>query len=129
MDIPKHKFEIAKTMMIFAVLVLPVLLVSSASMAQAADKDPELVKAAREGDLKEVIRLLDQGAEVNAGGEYGTASLMWAAERGESELVKALLDKGAETNAKDNNGKTALMWASKWSDVETVKLLKAHGAK
>jgi ankyrin repeat protein len=108
-------------MMIFAALVIAVLLVSNGSMFQAADGCTDLERAARGGDLKEIIRLLDHGADVNARGLYGTTALMLAAERGESESVKALLVKGAETKAKDNNGKIVLMWASKWSDVETVK--------
>jgi hypothetical protein len=59
-DMTKHKFKIPKSMLIFAVLVLAVQLVCSASIAQAADKDPELVIAARKGDLNEVVCLLDQ---------------------------------------------------------------------
>jgi len=85
MDVPKHKFKIAKSMMIFAVLVLAFLLVYSAHIAQAADKDPELVRAARQGDLQEVIRLLDQGADVNARDKYYTTALM-AAARGRGNL-------------------------------------------
>jgi ankyrin repeat protein len=97
---PKHKLKIAKNMMIFAVLVLTVLLAYSAGIAQAADKDPELVGAAREGDLKEVVRLLNQGADVNARGDRDRTALMMAADQGNLEIVKLLIEKGADVNAK-----------------------------
>ncbi len=126
-DVPKHKFKIAKSMMIFAVLVLAVLLVSCASKLQADDKDPELVRAARKGDLNEVIRLLGRGVDVNAGGKYGTTPLMAAGHGKNVEIVKLLINKGADINAKDNMGLTVLMHAAWGGNLDVVKLLIEKG--
>lgn len=157
MDIPKHTFEITETMMICAALVIALLVVSSASMVQAADECDgctDLERAARGGDLKEVIRLLDHGADVNEKNKYGNTVLDSAKRWGHVDVVKALLDKGADVHAKTKDKTTTIMEyvkdfldklasvsakqkhygrtkmvGSKQDYVEIVKLLKAYGAE
>jgi ankyrin repeat protein len=126
-DMPKHTFKITKSLMVFGVLVLAILLVCRASIGQAVPKDPELVRAAREGDLKEVIRLLGQGADVNAGGKRDRTALMAAARGGSLEIVKLLIKKGADVNTKDNTGMTALMYAAWGGYLDVVKFLIDKG--
>jgi len=103
--------------------------VSSANIVETADEDPELIRAARKGDRNEVIRLLDQGTDINARGGARRTALMFAAMLGQVDVVKALLDKGADVNAKDKYGGTPLMGAATWDDnVEVLKLLLDRGA-
>eukprot|EP00731_Ephydatia_muelleri_P000708 Em0001g708a len=55
----------------------------------------ELRDAARRGDLEEMVRLLNQGADINGADKYGLTALMWASLRGHMDCVKELLEKGA----------------------------------
>ena len=71
------------------------------------DDEPRLVAAAREGDLKAVRRMIDDGADVNAFGNGRQTALIAAAARGRREVVKVLLDAGADANLRDAKGKTA----------------------
>jgi len=60
-----------------------------------------LHRAVLSGNLAEVKRLLEEGSDVNAKGEYGMTPLMWAAGIGRIEMVKFLLSKGADVNARN----------------------------
>ncbi len=75
------------------------------------DKNKAVSEFARKGDLEQVRRLLDSGADVNAKGPADSTLLMAAAAQGQLEMVKLLLEKGANPSAKDTNGKTAVAYA------------------
>lgn len=77
-----------------------------ASLAQTGNQDlrtddmPALLRAAASGDLDEVRRLLQTGADVNQPVDgIGITALMFAARRGDVEMVKLLLKAGANPNA------------------------------
>jgi ankyrin repeat protein len=89
----------------------------------------DFVTAIRLGDLREVQRLVKEGADVNSKDIYGGTPLMIAAGTGNLEIVRLLLDNGADINAtRDGSDATALMNAVKGSNVEVVKLLIEKGA-
>ncbi|MBI5569379.1 MAG: ankyrin repeat domain-containing protein [Desulfomonile tiedjei] len=68
-----------------------------------------LIRAVKQGDEKELTRLLDQGANVNARDTDGSTALMWSCASSNClRVAKLLVARGAEVNAKDNSGKTAL---------------------
>ncbi len=81
------------------------------------------LQAARSGSEQEVLELIDEGANVNARGDYGETALTQAIENNCPNIVDALLAKGADVNAKNdvnvkpdakdysNFGSTALMVA------------------
>ncbi|RSN72520.1 ankyrin repeat domain-containing protein [Candidatus Methanodesulfokora washburnensis] len=62
----------------------------------------KLTGAAFRGDLKEVKRLLDGGADVNARGEDGYTPLHGATCWGHLDVVKFLVDRGADISARRN---------------------------
>ncbi len=69
----------------------------------------ELLKAADEGRLEDVSKLLEKGADVNAKDDYGWTALMLACANGDMDMFGELTSrKDIDFKAKDITGKTAL---------------------
>ncbi len=76
-----------------------------------------LMRAAKNGDLKEVDRLIKSDADVNICDNDGWTALMNAARyQNNSEIVALLLEAGANPNQKNNYGSTALHLAAAYSE-------------
>jgi hypothetical protein len=71
-----------------------------------------LMQAAGKGDLNELEREHDSGANINAGDETGWTALMLASAMCQAETVRRLLDWGAKVDLEDKRGDTALIGAS-----------------
>lgn len=88
--------------------------------------------AAEKGDIKEMERLIAEGANVNAKGFkpfLGTKPLLhWAASDGNKEVAELLISKGADVNAKDGNGLTPLGFAAVRGHKDIARLLIEKGA-
>ena len=87
-----------------------------------------LVKAARRGELAQVQRLLDQGANINGRIKGCTTPLIAAAEAGRDHVVSALLARGADPLAHlelEAFGKTALYRAAVANHVHVVQVMLA----
>ncbi len=68
----------------------------------------ELLKAADEGRLEDVSKLLEKGADVNAKDDYGWTALMLACENRDMDMFGELASrKDIDFKAKDMTGKTA----------------------
>ena len=93
-----------------------------------------LLSAVYNGNTEEVIKLINERANVNAINDHGSTALMLASAKCDTETVSKLLEAGANVNAINNYGQTALMVASmhkcketaleligKEADVETAK--------
>lgn len=102
--------------------------------ANRSKKVREFFNAARAGDTKKVLQLLDAGVNVNASFQRdeselsGKTALMIASSRGYSDLVEKLISRGADVNRKHYSGQTALMFAAHGGDVSTIKALLRAGA-
>ncbi|PKM43292.1 MAG: hypothetical protein CVV05_15710 [Gammaproteobacteria bacterium HGW-Gammaproteobacteria-1] len=104
-------------------------------IAQALDTEQRdghgrtlLIRAAEDGDLAGVQRLLARGAVVDACDDCRWTAMMKAAGNGHTPVVRVLLEHGADVNALDKGGYTALMVAGANGYVDTVQLLLARGA-
>lgn len=91
------------------------------------DLDAKLLKAASQGNLEELKRLLDMGADFKVQHSMSKTSLMVAAERGHLDIVKELLSKdepylGAAKSV-DGFGNTALVYAAVYNHISIVKEL------
>ncbi len=86
---------------------LPNVLITQAN----APEHLHLFMAAQRGDLKEVDRLLNLGAQVDACESDGLTALHAAACRGHFTIVQRLLAAGASVYEMDDYGKTALLFA------------------
>jgi hypothetical protein len=89
---------------------------------------PEIVQAARNGNLPRVQELLAAGADVNQVDDRGFTALMLATDWGHTAIAAALLAAGAEVDKVDYDGMTALIWASWQGHTAIVKALLAAGA-
>ncbi|MFH1739462.1 MAG: ankyrin repeat domain-containing protein [bacterium] len=88
-----------------------------------------LHRAAREGDVAEVERLLAEGANPNAQDEEGITPLHQAALNGHAGSVESLLNHDAKIDIQDPSfGMTPLYLAAVAGQDELVSLLKSHGA-
>ena len=70
-----------------------------------ADWDRGLRVAAGRGDIEEIRRLRNLGANMKGADENGWTVLHWAAMRGHVEICKYLLDCGADRNVRNNQDK------------------------
>lgn len=88
--------------------------------------------AVRTGNLDEVTRALEQGANVRARdtsfGSDAETPLIAAANGGHDTIVALLLSRGAEVNARTASGWTALMRACNAGEIGCAKLLLDAGA-
>ena len=85
--------------------------------------------AAFSGNIEDVKKALDAGADVNAKDNTGFTALIWASIYGHTEIVRKLLNAGADVNAKTNSGQTALIGASINRHTEVVKILEEAATK
>ncbi|MFH0785245.1 MAG: ankyrin repeat domain-containing protein [Pseudomonadota bacterium] len=98
------------------------------------DLNADLIKAAFSGNLPEVERLLENGANVNAKRDDGITALIGASIEGHEDVVALLLAKGVDVNEKGNifgrngGGATACDFASLKGHQEIVKMLIRAGA-
>jgi len=84
--------------------------------------------AAHEGQLTELIKLLEAGTDPNAREVWGEMPLHMAARAGNTEACDALLAHGADLDAVNDGGETPLVVAAQARHEITCKLLLEKGA-
>eukprot|EP00930_Biecheleria_cincta_P064276 TRINITY_DN49835_c0_g1_i1.p1 TRINITY_DN49835_c0_g1~~TRINITY_DN49835_c0_g1_i1.p1 ORF type:complete len:297 (-),score=78.74 TRINITY_DN49835_c0_g1_i1:122-1012(-) len=84
--------------------------------------------AAHDGDVAELVRLLETGADLNAREVWGETPLHLAARSGSTECCDKLLAHGAELDAENDDGVTPLVVAAEAGCEATCKLLLDRGA-
>ena len=88
--------------------------------------DEALINAAKNGDVKEIKRLIADGADVAMRDPYHEGwALQFAADNGHVEVVKTLIEHGANVNADEES---ALKACVRNGDLELVQLLVESGA-
>lgn len=92
------------------------------------DSEAALLEASERGDLRAVVRSIQQGTNSDAMRYDGETALMLASRYGHLEVVKFLVDAGAVNDVMDSDGYTALMLASSSGHVDVVKSLVGAGA-
>jgi hypothetical protein len=96
---------------------------------ELVDDMPELVRAAGQGDIGTVRKLLERGAHVNTSDkESGWTPLMSAALFGSIDIIKLLMERGAHVNAQDKFSWTPLMIASRSGHADIVRVFLDAGA-
>ncbi len=89
-----------------------------------------LARAVAVGNVSDMARLIEFGADVNGLSQVGDYPLSVAARAGHLEAAKLLLDAGADPNRKDSKGRTPLQYAkSRRKNTSMIALLTQRGAK
>jgi ankyrin repeat protein len=98
------------------------------SFSNFAFAQSDVADAAMRGDTAEVRRLLDGGADVNAGQGDGATALHWAAYHGDAGLAELLLKSGANPSVANRNGSTPMWLAAGRGDAAVLEALLDAGA-
>ena len=105
-------------MLLLLLLLLFTLCISLASGSKA------LYDASKNGNVKEVERLLSQGDQPDQyKGYYGCTALIKAAQMGHSEIVSTLLEKGADFNACSFMGIFVLLLSVVFGRAKIIRML------
>jgi ankyrin repeat protein len=94
----------------------------------ASEQDKALVVAAGKGDLVEMRRLIDRGANVNTVALDDWTPLTRAADRGGVEAVRLLIASGGDVN-KPSGDLSPLFFAADGGHLAVVRLLLENGAR
>jgi ankyrin repeat protein len=117
--------------MIYTFMVVMALQCCNSSLPQ--NYQTTLKKAAYDGDIVTLERLLKQGADPDTLFEIGTVyknstALHIVASNGHLEAVKLLVERGAKIDHGDSLGNTALVCAVRGNHYSVTKYLLDHGA-
>jgi uncharacterized protein len=93
-----------------------------------ADGSTPLQWSVYEGDVAEVRRLLDAGADVSLTNDYGATPMGLAAEVAHTEILKLLLQAGADPDSPNGEGQTALMAVARTGNLDAAEALLDRGA-
>lgn len=114
------------TVSILAVII-PTLLAASLAY-QWSQRPSEMLRAAREGNLATIKRLIAVGTDPKVSDDWDTTPLMVAAGWGHVKVVATLIDAGVPINERSRFGRTPLMWAAMCGQEPTVRYLLEAGA-
>ncbi len=101
-----------------------VLLISFILVSQVSFAGTDLILAAYDGNLSQVISLVKKGLDINYANNNGSTALLFAAQKGHLEIVKYLIEKGADVNHVNNDGFTALYLAVANNHLKIAKYLQ-----
>ncbi|WP_300667629.1 ankyrin repeat domain-containing protein [Desulfoluna sp.] len=109
----------------FALLLL---IVVGMKIVQRNNWSQEINAAVKNGDLKTVEKLLNEGVNVNSVDKYGYNILMTALGVGEFEMASFLIDKGADVHHESKLENNPLEVAIRSKNVAIVRKLVENGA-
>jgi len=98
------------------------------SQAVGAPRD-EFLYAASTNDLATVKKMLGEGRDINATGEFDYTALHMAARNGHIEMAQLLVTQGADIDARNKSGMTPLHWAARTGQLSVVQYLVSQGAE
>lgn len=103
-------------------LVFPLITVGKAM------SEMQLHNAAEQNDAARVIRLLAEGAQIDARDGSGATALLAATHANAVDAAKILIEAGSDVNAKDNINDSPYLYAGARGHLEILRMTLAHGA-
>ncbi|WP_249315854.1 ankyrin repeat domain-containing protein [Bacillus sp. FJAT-49711] len=88
----------------------------------------QFISSAEKGDTENVLKLLEDGANINATDDLGRTAVLAATYNNNVDTVKALIQKGADINIRDNKLNNVILYAGAEGLLEIVKLAIDAGA-
>ncbi len=88
----------------------------------------QLITAAERGDTPTVLRLIEQGANINGRDTRGRTAVMAATHGQQTATVKALIQAGADINIRDSRTDNPFLYAGAEGLLDILKLLIAAHA-
>lgn len=88
----------------------------------------KLIQAAESGDTPTVLRLLQEGADINGRDDRGRTAVMAATHGNQVDTVRALIEAGADINIRDNRMDNPFLYAGAEGLLEILKLTIDAGA-
>lgn len=79
--------------------------------------------AARENRFNDLMKLIEQGVDVNSQSSEGETALMYASRNCSIPAIQVLIRAGANPDLQESSGKTALIFATEESCLSAVQLL------
>ena len=92
-------------------------------------RDDPLFRAAREGNMEQIDRLIIQGSRIDSVDREGNTLLMHACSYGHLNLIEPLVMMGIDIDARNSYGRTALIQAVAAGDFFMIDRLLEHRAK
>ena len=83
--------------------------------------------SARDGNISDVKKRLDDGVHKDSQNEDGTTALMWASYNGHEAVCELLITRGCNLDMQNKDGRTALMYASDKGHEAVCELLITRG--
>lgn len=120
--------RIPKILLIATCLIIPFSVLAQEEAAEPDDTLGELLVAVQDANVRDVQRLLDEGADANETTDGGLPVLSYASIHGLENIFAALIEAGADVEAKDRPGATALMYAAQFDHDDLVTALIEAGA-
>ena len=111
----------------FGMLAACVSVLAASVQAREKKPPPPLHQAVSAGDLEDVQRILDEGADINERDSNGENALMHAAWEGHAEIAQLLVDNGIDKNNQDRGGDYPLLFAAFRGYLPIVQLLCDSG--
>lgn len=88
----------------------------------------QLIRAAERGDTDAALRLIADGAAINAQDARGRTPVLAATHGGHAATVRALIQAGADLNLRDSRSDNVLLYAGAEGLLDIVRLAVAAGA-
>ena len=87
----------------------------------------QLLQATQRGDKEAVLKLLQEGADINVRDAQGRTSVMIATYQHNTDMVRTLLQEGGDVNIRDNNKENPLLHAGAQGWLDILRLaIEAH---
>jgi len=87
-----------------------------------------LIVSAAQGDTDDVLKLLQDGADIDATDERGRTAVLAATYNNQADTVKALIQQGADINIRDSSLNNVFLYAGASGYLEILKLAIGAGA-